>query len=68
MANLDVGFLIWRCPSIFMDVAMLTARFSDVAKFTTLTPLSLLILLDVHNDLFHIAEWKKYKHFYVQAT
>jgi hypothetical protein len=45
---MNVGFPIWRRPSIFMDVAMwehriLTMRFLDVAKFTNLTPLSLLI-------------------------
>jgi hypothetical protein len=48
MANLNVGFPIWKRPSIFMDVVMwnivlLTLRFLDVAKFTNLTPLSLLI-------------------------
>jgi hypothetical protein len=48
MVNLIVGFPIGRRPSIFIDVAMwnivlLTLRFLDVAKFTNLTPLSLLI-------------------------
>jgi hypothetical protein len=49
MVNLIVGFLIWRCPSIFVDVAMWehrmfdSLRFLDVAKFTNLTSLSLLI-------------------------
>jgi hypothetical protein len=48
MVNLILGFPIWRCPNIFMDVVMsnivvLTVRFLDMAKFTTLTPLSLLI-------------------------
>jgi hypothetical protein len=48
MVNLIVGFPIWRCPSIFMDVAMWENRtfdfgFLDVAKLTNLTPLSLLI-------------------------
>jgi hypothetical protein len=48
MVNLIVGFPIWRRPSIFMDVAMwehsaFDLTFLDVAKFTNLTPLSLLI-------------------------
>jgi hypothetical protein len=48
MVNPIVGVPIWRCPSKFMNVAMwehlpLAMRFLDVAKFTTLTPLSLLI-------------------------
>jgi hypothetical protein len=49
MANLIVGFPIWGCPSVFMNVAMrehciFDSEIFDVAKFTTLTPLSLLIL------------------------
>jgi hypothetical protein len=48
MVNLIVGFPIWRCPSVFMNVMMwehvlLTVRVLDVAKVTTLTPSSLLI-------------------------
>jgi hypothetical protein len=46
----DYGFSIRRSPSIFMYVAMwkhrillLTVRFLVLAKFTTLTPSSLLI-------------------------
>jgi hypothetical protein len=49
MVNLIVGVPIWRCPVIFMDVAMwehctFDLRCLGVAKFTTLTPLSLQIL------------------------
>jgi hypothetical protein len=48
MVNLIVGFPIWRRPSIFLNVAcgnivLLTLRFLDVAKFTNLTAISLLI-------------------------
>jgi hypothetical protein len=48
MVNLIVGFPVWRHPNIFMDVAMWEHRtfdseVLDVAKFTNLTPLSLLI-------------------------
>jgi hypothetical protein len=48
MVNLIVGFPIRTHPSIFMDVMMwnivpLAVRSLDVAKFTILTPLSLLI-------------------------
>jgi hypothetical protein len=44
----DLGFPIWRCPIIFMDVAMREHRTFDsvvlgVAKFTNLIPLLLLI-------------------------
>jgi hypothetical protein len=48
MVNLILGFLIWRRPIIFTDVAMWEHRafyseVLDVAKFTNLTQLSLLI-------------------------
>jgi hypothetical protein len=51
MANLIAGFLIWKHPSIFVNVVMWEhctfdykiMKFLDVAKFTTLTPLSLLM-------------------------
>jgi hypothetical protein len=48
MWPLILGVHIWRCPSIFMNISIseyciLTLRFLDVAKFTTLTPLELLI-------------------------
>jgi hypothetical protein len=49
MVNLIVGFPIWRRASTFMNLVMLEhcsfdSEFLDVAKFTTITPLSLLIL------------------------
>jgi hypothetical protein len=49
MVNLIVGVPIWRCPSIFVNVAMwehctVDNEILDVAKFTTLTPLSVLVL------------------------
>jgi hypothetical protein len=43
MAAMIMGLPIWRPPSIFRDV-LSTVRFLDVAKFTTQTPLPLLIL------------------------
>jgi hypothetical protein len=47
MVNLIVGFPIWSRPCIFMNVAMWEHRtfdsVLDVAKFTNLIPLSLLI-------------------------
>jgi hypothetical protein len=48
MVSLTVGVPIWRRPSIFMNVAMwknctFDNDILDVAKFTTLSPLSLLI-------------------------
>jgi hypothetical protein len=48
MINLVVHLSIRRCSSEVMDVTLwehctLTIRFLDMAKFTTLTPLSLLI-------------------------
>jgi hypothetical protein len=48
MVNLIVGVPIWRCPSIFMNVAMwehctFDNEFLGVTKFTSLTPLTLLI-------------------------
>jgi hypothetical protein len=49
MVNLIVGVPIWRCPSIFMNVAMWEhctfeyEIFLAVAEFTALSPLSLLI-------------------------
>jgi hypothetical protein len=48
MVNLIVRLPIRRCPSKFMkvrcgNIVLLTVRYFDVAKFTTLTALSLLI-------------------------
>jgi hypothetical protein len=46
MVNLIVGVPIWRCPNIFMNVAMREHCTFDneiFAKFTTRAPLSLLI-------------------------
>jgi hypothetical protein len=48
MVNLIVGVPIWRCPSIFMNVAMwehctFDNETLDMAKFTTLIPLSLIV-------------------------
>jgi hypothetical protein len=48
MVNLIVAVPIWNCPSIFIDIAMwehctFANEIFDVSKFTTLTPLSLLI-------------------------
>jgi hypothetical protein len=45
VVSLIMSYLIWRHPSIFTKVAMskrilLTVRFLDVSKFTTLMPLS----------------------------
>jgi hypothetical protein len=50
--NLVVHLSIRRGPGVFMDAAvreivLLTTKFLDVAKFTTLTPLSLLILCEL---------------------
>jgi hypothetical protein len=42
-----VGFSIWRHPSKFMNFHDVETSFLDVAKFTTLTPLSLLILCNL---------------------
>jgi hypothetical protein len=55
MVNLIVGFPIWRRPSIFMDDAMWEHRtfdpeVFDVAKFTNLTPLSLLISCSLYSQ------------------
>jgi hypothetical protein len=48
MVNLVVRSPIRRCPSNIMNVTMwehlLTVRFLDVAKLTSLTPLSLLVV------------------------
>jgi hypothetical protein len=49
MAKLTVGFPTWRHPNKFINVALweqctLTMRFLDVAKCTTPTALSLIIL------------------------
>jgi hypothetical protein len=47
VVNLLMGFHIYRRPIIFMNIAIrahcLTMRFLDVAKFTALVPLLLLI-------------------------
>jgi hypothetical protein len=61
MANLVVGVPIWRCPSMFMNVAMWEHCTFDnemfMAKFITLTPLSLLISCKI---LFSIVGLKMY--------
>jgi hypothetical protein len=36
MVNVIVGFPIWRCPSIFMDVAMWEYRIFDSEVFKSL--------------------------------
>jgi hypothetical protein len=50
--DLVVRLSIRRGPGVFMDAAMgehgaLTTKLLDVAKFTTITPLSLLILCEL---------------------
>jgi hypothetical protein len=55
--NLIVGFPIWRCPIIFMVVAMwehciYTVRFLYVAKFTTPSLLLLLISIKLPFPIF----------------
>jgi hypothetical protein len=44
MVNLIVGFPIWRCPSIFMDVAMWEHRTFDSEVFRCGKCTSLLIV------------------------
>jgi hypothetical protein len=58
MVNLIVGVPIWRCPSIFMSVAignivLMTMRFLDVAKFTTLNSIIITkFAVNFHSELF----------------